>query len=437
VSIEWLKPRHYRHFDLPVNEAFARKAMNHDVVSRHIFSPLIHYTKTERRYKKCPQTGTRTITAKERPIKYAAHRDACILAYYAHQINQALDLHYKATGIEDSIIAYRSLGRANYDFAAEAMAFARAHAPVTILAFDVTGFFDTLDHTLLKKRLKSLLAVPELRDDWHKVFRFVTRFHYVELEDLKAHAVFGPRLKGKSHDRIASVEELKAAAVPFRPNPELEKGHRRGIPQGTPISAAASNLYMMEFDAAARACCDQSGALYRRYSDDILIICKPDDALAIEAEIMRLIAAEKLEIAPHKTEKTLFVKAGAIPHSTKAAQYLGFTFDESGPAIRESSLSRQWRKMRRAIKRARKSAAWRATAGLPSNVHTKKLYRRFSLIKVNDGTSVRALRNFSSYGRRSAAAFGPGEKISHQVKRFEKAALRAIAELKGLGNLSP
>ena len=406
--------------------------MNHEVVSRHIFSPLIHYTKVEKRYKTCPKTGTRTITAKERPIKYAAHRDACILAYYAHQINQALDAHYKAKGIEDSVLAYRALGQANYDFAAEAMAFAQTHAPVTILAFDVTSFFDTLDHALLKKRLKNLLRVPELRDDWHKVFRFITRFHYVELADLKAHAVFGARLKMKSHDRIASVEELKVAAVTFHPNPELAKGRRRGIPQGTPISATASNLYMLEFDAAARACCNQSGALYRRYSDDILVICKPDDASTIEAEIMRLIAAEKLEIAPHKTEKTLFIKAGAIPRSTKAAQYLGFTFDEGGPAIRESSLSRQWRKMRRAIKRARKSAMWRTTVEAPGNVYTKKLYRRFSHIKVNDGTSIRALRNFSSYGRRSAAAFGPGEKISRQVKRFERAALRAIAELNAL-----
>jgi RNA-directed DNA polymerase len=43
------------------------------------------------------------------------------------------------------------------------------------------------------------------------------------------------------------------------------------------------------------------------------------------------------------------------------------------------------------------------------------------------------LRNFSSYGRRSAAAFGAGEKISGQVKRFERAALRELAALKALG----
>ncbi len=430
MSPDWLTPRRYRHFDLPVNEAFAQKAMNPAVVSRHAFSPLIHYTKTETRYKKCSKTGVRTITQKERPIKYAGHRDACVLSYYAHQINQALDTLYKVMGVSDNVIAYRALGRGNYDFAAEVMAYAQAETPVVILAFDITSFFDTLDHCLLKQRLKSLLGTHELSDDWYKVFRSITWFHYVDLGELKTHPVFGQRLKEKSHDRIASMEELKAEGITFHPNPELAKGYRRGIPQGTPISAAASNLYMVEFDAAAKACCDQVHALYRRYSDDILVICKPDDAPAIEAEILRLIAVEKLEIAPHKTEKTLFEKGRTLPRTTKAAQYLGFTFDESGPAIRESSLARQWRKMRRAIRRARKSAQWRIAAGLSDKVHTKKLYRRFTYIKVHDGDTLRTLRNFSSYGRRSADAFGQGEKISRQVRRFEQAALREIAKLK-------
>ncbi len=432
MTPEWLKPRRYRHFDLPVNEAFARKITNPTLVSRHAFSPLIHYTKAETRYKKCPETGIRTISVKERPIKYASHRDACILAYYAHHINLALDQHYRATGICDSVIAYRALGRANYDFAAEALAFASENAPVMILAFDVTGFFDTLDHSFLKKRLKGLLGVPELSDDWYKVFRAITRFYYVSLAELKAHEVFGARLKVRSRDRIASMEELKAEAVTFYANPELAKGRRRGIPQGTPISAAVSNLYMIEFDAKARAFCDTVGALYRRYSDDILVVCNPNDSADVEATIIRLISEERLEISPHKTEKTLFDKGKTLPRITKAAQYLGFTMGEGGAAIRESSLARQWRKMRHAMKRAHKSRSWRVKKGLSSKVHTKKLYRRFSYLEINDGTCIRALRNFSSYGRRSVAVFGADEKISRQLNRFERAARRELAALKAL-----
>ena len=226
------------------------------------------------------------------------------MAYYAHLLNEALDARYAVDGTGENAIAYRALGRSNGDFAAEAFRFAQANAPVVILAFDVTSFFDTFDHGLLKARLKSVLGMSELPEDWYKVFRHITAFHYVELDELKRHPVFGLRIAERSRDRIASVEELKAAGVTFHPNPELAKGFKRGIPQGTPISAAASNAYMVEFDVAARAFCEGIGALYRRYSDDILVICKPQDANVAEAKIMDLIVRERLEINPAKTEKT-------------------------------------------------------------------------------------------------------------------------------------
>ncbi|MEL5879327.1 reverse transcriptase/maturase family protein [Cereibacter sphaeroides] len=429
MSLDWFKPRGYRHFDMPVGEKFARKVMDPSFLLQHSFLPLIHYTKSEKRYKKCPMSGRRTVATKDRPIKYASHRDACILSYYASELNKSLDTYYNASGLSDCVLAYRALGRGNYDFSAEVLAFAKSHAPVTILAFDVSSFFDNLDHSLLKRRLKAILGVPSLPENWMRVFRAITAFHYVDMEELKAAPAFSARLKEKSRDRIASVEELKAHGIKFLPNPELAKGHRRGIPQGTPISAAASNLYMIDFDASALAYCEGIGALYRRYSDDILVVCDPAHAPAAEAKIKDLISAERLEISPHKTERVYFSGGGASL-AGKAAQYLGFTFHEAGPAIRESSLGRQWRKMRRAIRRARKIAKRNIASGKSTKAHTKRLYRRFSHLKVRDDTGIRVVRNFSSYGRRSAAAFGSDEKISRQVKRFERAALREIQELK-------
>lgn len=431
MPLDWFKSRGYRHFDLPVGEAFAEKVTNPAFVLKHSFLPLLHYTKSEKRYKKCPETGKRTITTKDRPIKYASHRDACILSYYASEMNKLLDAHYDSAGLSDSVLAYRALGRGNYDFSAEVLAFAKDHAPVTILAFDVSSFFGNLDHTLLKRRLKAVLGVKSLPDDWMRVFRAITAFHYVDLEELKANPTFSDRLKERSKDRIASVEELKANGIKFHPNPELAKGHRRGIPQGTPISAAASNLYMIDFDAAARAYCDSIGALYRRYSDDILVICDPTHAATAETKIMDLIKAEKLEISPHKTERTEFTGTGTAV-AGKAAQYLGFALHEAGPAIRESSLARQWRKMRRAMRRTRKIAERNIASGKSTKAHTKRLYRRFTHLKVRDDEGVRIVRNFSSYGRRSATAFGGDEKITQQIKRFERAALREIEELKKL-----
>ena len=305
MRLEWFKPRRYRHFDRPVNEAFSQKITRPDFVSRHSFSPLLHYTKIERHYKRCAETGVRRIAEKTRPIRYSSHRDSCILSYYAYLLNNALQRHYDSTRISDNVIAYRPLGKSNYDFSAEALSFAKMNSPVTILAFDVTGFFDNLDHDLLKRRFRSILGVSELSDDWYKVFRFITRFHYVKVDELKALAAFQSRFGERKLKPIASVAELKSAGVTFHRNPELARGNRRGIPQGTPISAAASNIYMIDFDAAAQAYCDEIGALYRRYSDDILIICEPCHADKVETNVMRLIMNERLEIASHKTEKPL------------------------------------------------------------------------------------------------------------------------------------
>ena len=232
--------------------------------------------------------------------------------------------------------------------------------------------------------------------------------------------------------RIASVAELKAEAVPIHPNPELVNGFRRGIPQGTPISAAASNLYMMKFDVEAHSYCKGIGALYRRYSDDILVICKPRDAGEAKSKIMQLIGNENLSIAQNKTEETHFDENSPVDSALKSAQYLGFTFYESGPAIRASSLSRQWRKMRRTMKRRRRQAEARIAIDQWDRVYTKQLYRRFTNLKVNNRTGPQTVRNFSSYARRSAKAFGDGKKILKQVKRLERAALTELAELKEL-----
>ena len=431
MPIDWFKARGYRHFDLPVGERFASKVTNPNFVIQHSFLPLLHYTKSEKRYKKCPKTGMRTITTKDRPIKYASHRDACILSFYADEMNKLLDAYYDAAGLSDSVLAYRALGRGNYDFSAEVLAFAQNHAPVTILAFDVNSFFDNLDHTFLKRRLKAILGVKSLPEHWMRVFRTITAFHYVDMKELKAHPTFSARLKEKSRDRIASVEELKANGIKFFPNPEISKGHRRGIPQGTPISAAASNLYMVDFDGDARAYCDSIGALYRRYSDDILVVCDPAHAKAAEAKIMDLIKKEKLDISLHKTERTEFTRTGSSVGG-KAAQYLGFALHEAGPAIRESSIARQWRKMRRAMRRTGKVAKHNIASGKSTKAYTKRLYRRFAHLKVRDDEGVRVVRNFSSYGRRSAAAFGDDEKITQQIKRLERAALYEIEKLKKL-----
>jgi RNA-directed DNA polymerase len=119
-----------------------------------------------------------------------------------------------------------------------------------------------------------------------------------------------------------------------------------------------------------------------------------------------------------------------MPRVSKPAQYLGFLFDEAGPTLRESSLSRQWRKMRRAIRKTRKIGLAKIKSGKSATIHTKRLNRRFSNIKICDNGTIKSLRNFSSYARRSAEAFGDGTRIVAQIRRLESTAQKEIAALK-------
>lgn len=407
----WFRPRRYKHFDRPVNEAFAKRVMKAAFIERHAFSLLMGTKKITKRYR--PEKN-KTVT-KARPIMYASHKDACILSYYAYQMVGRLNEFYEKNCLVENVIAYRALGLSNYDFSHEAVCFAVENAPCKILAFDVSGFFDNLDHHLLKKRLKTLLNVSELSDDWYRVFRFVTKYHYVDIAELKTHKEFRERLRQPGSNPVATVAELKRAGVRFHAN---SKG--RGIPQGTPISAVMSNLYMMDFDIEAKAYCEKKGAFYRRYSDDILVICSPEKAPEVEERIRGLVAAEKLDLSLEKTERTDFDPASKLGMRGRSAQYLGFAYYPGGVGIRPSSLSRQWRKMRRSIRRAKMLALENAENGKAPKVYTKKLRRRFSPMQF---------RNFSSYARRSAAVFGGGEKIGRQVRRLELAFDRAVRDL--------
>lgn len=402
----WFRKRSYGHFDMPVGQAFTANAMSPAFVAKHSFSPLIHFEKKIRRYK----SKLKKVVWKIRPIMFASHRDACILDYYASILSDRLNASYERDGISEHVVAYRALGRANYHFAADALRFARDHKPCMVLAFDVTKFFDTLDHGRLKARLREILAVNELPADWFAVLKSVTRFRYVSLEEIHKHPDFAVRLKLKARRPIATMAELKAAGIEIVPNAE-----RRGIPQGTPISSVLANLYLRPFDLEMAAYAREVGGFYRRYSDDILFICREGDAREAEDRIRRGLKQQLLEISEDKTERTSF-DDGAL----KTAQYLGFDLHPSGASIRPGSLSRQWRNMRRAVRRAKANGDKAIASGKSKTIYMKALNRRFMCLPG---------RNFSSYARKSAEAL-QSRKVLRQARRLERKYESLVKELK-------
>lgn len=250
---------------MPVKPAFA-EALTPTSVASHVRTPLIHYVKSEKRYK----IKERKTVAKDRPIMFASHRDACILSKYSADLVARLDEWYAANDLDETVIAYRSLGRSNYHFAKRVEDFVRSRPSLTVMCFDVTGFFDNLDHKHLKARLKWILGCNELSADWFAVLRATTRYHFIHLEELKKHEHLAKRLKERRRHPLATIVDVKALKVPIKKNSKAV-----GIPQGTPISASFSNLYMTAFDLEMEAEAAKRGALYQRYSDDILVACLP------------------------------------------------------------------------------------------------------------------------------------------------------------------
>lgn len=407
----WYKPRHYKHFDVPIGPEWAA-ALTPEQVAAHAWSPLLHWIKETPRYRLNDQ-NVMELKVKPRDIMHASHRDACILAKYSHDLTGKLDAWYAANGLNEVVIAYRSLGQSNYHFAATAQAYVREHQSVEAMCFDVTGFFDNIDHKRLKRRLKWLLGVDELADDWHRVLRAVTRYSHVRKSDLKAHPVFGQRLKQRSADRpLATVKELKTAGIAIRPNPNTY-----GVPQGTPISASLSNLYLADFDLAMKALADNHGALYQRYSDDILIICEPQYADQLAHAVADALTDEALDLHGDKTVRLQFTG-----DERDNFQYLGYQLGLGPALIRPGSLSRQWRSTKRAIRRSERKAEGLAKAGKKDKIYTSKLRGRLTHV---------GLRNFLAYADRSSDELQSAN-IKKQVRGLRKFALRGLARVKAI-----
>ncbi|MFK5281447.1 hypothetical protein ACI3PL_17985, partial [Lacticaseibacillus paracasei] len=75
----------------------------------------------------------------------------------------------------------------------------------------------------------------------------------------------------KKHNRyIQRVRDLDGAIKTGKI--QVSKKHEIGIPQGTSMSAVLANVYMIPFDHAMKTLAQSYGGIYRRYSDDFVLL---------------------------------------------------------------------------------------------------------------------------------------------------------------------
>lgn len=424
------KSRSYIHFDKPVSLRFAEGLVsNPERVAKHSFHPFISYSIDIKKIKREHTAEGYSQIIKEtksRPIKIASHADAAIFSYYA----QLLEPHYENLLVEDGtapcISAFRSRRGTNIDTAVEVFKF--TNQPHYILSFDVTGFFDNLDHDILKSEWQKLLAVERLPADHYAVYRALTRYSEVDRATIYAElgiSINNPKQKHLSLDqrrkRICTPEEFRN--LRSQKDSLITKNTAgKGIPQGSPISAFLSNVYMRSFDKNVSQYIENKGGLYRRYCDDIAIVLPQSCSLqAIENHIGEKIEELNLSINTGKTKRAAFPHPGGT-HLDSRIQYLGFTKDQEKILIREGSLNRYYGRMRRAVRLAKRSQekGFRRT-GQRTSLKTEKLYRKYSYLvrrrsRAKQYSQHDHIGNFITYAHKAAVKFDSPD-IKQQLKR--------------------
>lgn len=379
--------RYYAHFDYRTDiEKCWDYISDPQRISAHGFYPFIHYVKDMSKY----SAKAGGVKEKHRDICYAAHIDRCIFQLYNFILNQRYNEECARLGIQDAAVAYRTnLNRQNnIDFAKRAVRFIRESRDCYIMIGDFTKFFDNLDHAYLKKQWCRLLRTDRLPPDHYAVFRNITRFSWFELTDLLAIHGLADTPKGRRE-----LNRKKRVLPPqgLRKNAGLiHKNKGRGIPQGSPMSGALANLYMLEIDQKIRDFTAAHQGLYMRYSDDFIIVLpgmeRADAAAALTGVSELLNGCPGLELQPSKTQYYHFTgerieNCGAMMHedadcSNRYLNFLGFTFDGKTVSLRAKTVSKYYQRMRRKAKTIAKSGGYTKYG---NRISRKNLYMRYSV----------------------------------------------------------
>jgi retron-type reverse transcriptase len=96
---------------------------------------------------------------------------------------------------------------------------------------------------------------------------------------------------------------VKKFTVIDKDNP-TEKPKTAGIPQGTPISAVLANIYMLEFDKVIHNWLSARGGVYRRYSDDMLFICRKEDEKSLLKKLKQELKVRELSFQDKRLRRS-------------------------------------------------------------------------------------------------------------------------------------
>ncbi|MDM1543652.1 reverse transcriptase domain-containing protein [Empedobacter falsenii] len=428
---DWLKTKGYLHITPSLSvendwKKYYALIADKKFIEKYAFYPLMYNEIKERKYKKIDQSehknnpktgrthrfinkdGSFKQTAKKRPIHYASHFDALIYAYYSSILSERYEVILKKDKyLDESIIAYRKIkllnsdkGKGTIHFAKEAFDEIKNRAErenTAALTFDIENFFSGLDHLLLKQKWCEVLNEKELPKHHYKVFKACTKFRYVHRDELRINKSKRGRRSGFDEKKLSEIRRKKGYKSFFYDNQDFRNAIKNkeitvyknsfyktlgngkkvnmGIPQGLPISATLANIYLLDFDQfIINELVKKKNVYYRRYSDDILIICKQDEVDFIKKSIISKIEESFLKISESKTEQFIFknlsfnkkqetrltsIKLDNTKEKiNKPLIYLGFEFRGYNTTIKSTNLAKYYRRIISVVKRRAKRAKY-------------------------------------------------------------------------------
>lgn len=456
--VDWAQTlKNYPHFDKPIrHKDIETLVRDPDAVARNSFYPFMRFVEKWQPFR--DKQGGKP-DKKVRQLRFASRRDAYIYSFYRHILREPYEAALEARGLSANVIAYRKLatpegkGKSNIDFALDAFNVIRDYGDAAVVTLDISKFFESIDHELLRQKWCGLLGESELPHDHAAVFRAITRYAIADRDAAYERLGFLTwQAKGTGRIPVYSTgfrdmprqlcsnhefrEKICGKGGAFTSLIETNEDDF-GIPQGSPISDMLANLYLIDFDSALKAYVENIGGTFFRYSDDVIIIIPGGDA---EAEAARDFAMD--EIKKHgakiviKASKTSVLRYYPVPggqafvklhgeQGENGLEYLGFRYDGRAVYLRDSTLSRLYRKVTRSI-RAEARALVRRYPGkdqayIEGKFNAPEFMQRYGRVAEFDPHGGYDTWTFWTYARRAIETFGPlGKPIGGQLKNYGK-----------------
>lgn len=294
-----------------------------ELLAIHKYLPFIRKDNRERKYRNKPHAkdlshNKRYPVIKNRRLMYASHKDACIYSFFNYMVGTKYENELHHRGLKDNVTAYRSIpinpnsnhGKSNIEISLEPFQIlSQTEKSQAVLIVDIEHFFDNLDHSYLKESWLNITQNDSLPKEEDVLLKTLTEYRFTLRDEVYTALGFkrDERNRWKIPDKVKSEGMLctpKEFSQYIKKAGLIKKNKSgRGIPQGSPISGLLANMYMLDFDTTMKQLIeDEFQGVYRRYSDDILVIVPENAVSEIYNNIEQQLYNNKLRLKQGKSD---------------------------------------------------------------------------------------------------------------------------------------